>query len=52
MSCGRLHKVALLIAQEPEAFAGNFNDAFAKLRLSLNLFAVFDSQPSLLRGSA
>src|SRR5205823_4237187 len=37
----RLHKVALRIAQEPEAFAGNFDDAFAKLRLGLNWFAVF-----------
>src|SRR5262249_2871667 len=37
----RLHKVALLIAQKSEAFARNFNDAFAKLRLSLNLLAVF-----------
>jgi hypothetical protein len=34
----RLHKIAFLIAQEPEAFAGNFNDAFAEFRLSLNLF--------------
>src|SRR5438552_6017314 len=39
----RLHKVALRITQEAEAFAGNFNDAFAKFRLSLNWFAGFDS---------
>ena len=37
----RLHKVAFRIAQESEAFARNFNDTFAKLRLCLNLLAVF-----------
>src|SRR6266513_1848861 len=34
-----LHKIAFLIAQESEAFAGNFNNAFAKFGLGLSLFA-------------
>ena len=45
----RLHKVALRIAQEPEAFARDFDDAFAEFRLSLNLFATFHNG---LRGLA
>src|SRR5262249_10754320 len=39
----RLHEVALRIAQEPETFARDFDDAFAKFRLGLNLFPTFTS---------
>ena len=44
----RLHEVALRVTQEPETLAGDFNDAFAEFRFSLNLFATFGSSlPSL-----
>src|SRR4029077_20030693 len=39
----RLHKIAFWIAQESEAFAGNFNNALAEFRFDLNLFAGFVS---------
>jgi hypothetical protein len=37
-----LHEIALCIAQESETLTRNLDDAFAKFRLNLNLFAVFD----------
>ncbi len=43
----RLHKIAFGIAQKTEAFAGNFNDAFAEFRFGLNRFA--RSRPRLRR---
>ena len=39
----RLDKIAFRIAQKTEAFAGNFDDAFAEFRFGLNLFAGFGS---------
>ena len=37
-----LHKVAFRVSQKTETLAGNFDDAFAELRLSRDLFADFD----------
>src|SRR4029450_11593705 len=36
-----LHKITFWIAQEPEAFPGDFNDALTKFRFALNRLAGF-----------